>query len=736
VSELIGAVADSAAGLAPADLTAEVERLAEQNRHIHDRDCLNLNPATNRMNPRAEALLAAGLGSRASLGYPGDKYETGLEAIERIEVIAAELAAEVFDARYAEVRVGSGALANLYAFMATCRPGDTIIAPPAEIAGHVTHQGDGAAGRYGLTTVSAPVDPGSYSVDLDRLRELTLRIRPALITVGGSLNLVPHPVAAIREIADEVGAFVLFDAAHLCGMIAGRAWPNPLTEGAHLLSMSTYKSLGGPAGGLLLTNEPELAERIEAIAYPGLTANFDAGRVAALAITLNDWRAVGGDYATAMVGAAGRLASELAARDVPVFAAEAGFTTSHQFAVLAAAYGGGQAAARRLRRANLLACGIGLPVDPVPGDTNGLRLGTPEVVRLGLTADDMPELADHLAAALRPGTDPAEVAGAVTALRQRSTGIAFTADAPAPAPAGERPLTWLGGNPGDGWYEMTEGLLPLLTEADPELRLTLRAGGGEQNLTDIQAGAADLGLSIDIVVSAAVNGGAPFAAPLDRLACLGTGWSPLPYNVLQAEDAPIDFDKALTGDNFRVGVPPLDTTDELTFQRIVEHLGSSYDQIAARGGTVLLDGYDALVRALGAGEIDYVFGATTLPAPSIARAGRLPRAVRLAPLSDDLTDLLARRYGCVPGRIPAGTYPGLQHGDVPTAFVDTVFVCAATLDEDLAHRITVALLTAGDRLADVHPSLARFNPRTAWRNTPAPLHPGAARAYRELGLLS
>lgn len=122
------------AGLAPQAALAEIDRLVAENHRIHDDECLNLNPATNVMNPRAEAMLAAHLGSRASLGYPGEKYETGLEAIEQIEVAAAELAAEVFGARFAEVRVGSGALANLYTFMATCRPGDTIIAPPRRSA--------------------------------------------------------------------------------------------------------------------------------------------------------------------------------------------------------------------------------------------------------------------------------------------------------------------------------------------------------------------------------------------------------------------------------------------------------------------------------------------------------------------------------------------------------------------------------------------------------------------------
>jgi len=428
--ELVRSVSAAVSDRSAAQVQGEIERLAAENHRIHDVDCVNLNPATNVLNPRAEALLSAGLGSRPSLGPPGDKYETGLEAIERIEVLAAELAAQVFRARYAEVRVPSGALANLYAFMATCRPGDTIIAPPASIGGHVTHQAAGAAGLYGLTTVPAPVAADGYTVDVDALGPLAERTRPSLITVGGSLNLFPHPVAAIREVADSVGARVLVDVAHLCGVIAGRAWPPPLDEGAHVMSMSTYKSLGGPAGGLLVTDDAALAERLDAIAYPGLTANFDAGRTAALAMTLLDWKAAGPAYAAAMVATARRLAAELLALDVPVFAADRGCTRSHQFAVVAHRYGGGQRAARRLRRANLLACGIGLPLDPVPGDVNGLRIGTPEIVRLGMTEHDMPALASFLARGLDADTDPAAVAPEVTEWRRQFTGIHYTADNP------------------------------------------------------------------------------------------------------------------------------------------------------------------------------------------------------------------------------------------------------------------------------------------------------------------
>lgn len=396
-----------------AEITDRIDALANRSREIHERDCFNLNPATNVMNPRAEALLASGMGVRPSLGYPGDKYETGLEAIEEIEVMAAALAAQVFDAGFAEIRVASGAMANLYAFMAMAKPGDTIIAPPAEVGGHVTHHSAGCAGLFGLKTVAAPVDPENYTVDIAALDALAKEHRPSVITIGGSLNLWPHDVAGVRAVADKVGAKVLFDAAHQCGMIAGGHWPNPLDQGAHMMTMSTYKSLGGPPSGLIVTREADIAERLEAIAFPGMTANFDAAKSAALAVTLLDWRDFGGAYARAMADMAGALARAMADEGLPVFGADNGFTASHQFAVEAAEWGGGQAASARLRRAGFLACGIGLPIAPVAEDMNGLRIGTPELVRWGMTAEDAPRLAALIARALRsnaPEDMAAEVA--------------------------------------------------------------------------------------------------------------------------------------------------------------------------------------------------------------------------------------------------------------------------------------------------------------------------------------
>ena len=403
----------------PANAIAkEISRLTALNRRIYEQECFNLNPAGNVMNPRAEALLAENLGSRPSLGYPGDKYEMGLEAVEQIEVITAELCAEIFQARYAEIRVASGAMANLYAFMATCKPGDRIVVPPSSIGGHVTHHMAGAAGLYGLDIHEAPVDAANFTVDLDGLRKLALGLKPRLITIGGSLNLFPHPVKEVRAIADELGAKVLFDAAHLCGMIAGRAWANPLLEGAHLMTMSTYKSLGGPAGGLIVTNDPALARRIDQIAYPGMTANFDVAKSAALALTMLDWREHGQDYAKAMVRVAKALAQELDKIGVPVHAGGGGLTNSHQFALQAEKFGGGQTASKKLRKANLLVSGIGLPIAPVAGDLNGIRLGTPEIVRWGVAEIDTRQLAEFISKALT-ANDSTGLAAEVSQFRSK-----------------------------------------------------------------------------------------------------------------------------------------------------------------------------------------------------------------------------------------------------------------------------------------------------------------------------
>jgi len=422
-------VAEAEARLLAGDaegIEAEVLRLVDAHERHMDRESVGLNAGTNVMNPRAAALMARSLGNRPSLGHPGDKYEMGMEFAEQIEVVAEALVRRLFGAPYAEIRVGSGALANLYSFMAICKAGDRIMAFPPELGGHVTHHRAGVAGLYGIETHPVPHDAATMNVDLDRLRSEAKRLRPKIITAAGSLCLFPYPVREMRAIADEVGAYLLYDAAHMGGIIAGGRFQAPLAEGAQIMTMSTYKAFGGPPSGIILTTEAKLAERLDAIAYPGMTANFDLGKTAALALSTLDLLEHGRAYASRCIESARALGEALAAEGLPVQrVAGRGPTESHHLAIAAARLGGGQRASKHLAHANLLLCGIGLPLPPVAGDLNGIRIGTQEVTRWGMLPTDMPAIARLVARVWIEGEDPERIRPDVVAFRRGFQSLHF-----------------------------------------------------------------------------------------------------------------------------------------------------------------------------------------------------------------------------------------------------------------------------------------------------------------------
>ena len=406
--------------LPPEQAVAQIVAHARRSDLHYDEESIVLYAGTNVMDPQARALLASGLSSRPSLGHPGGKYETGLEDAEAIEMAALGYARQVFGAPYVEYRVASGSLANLYAFMALAKPGDTILALPTSAAGHATHRESGAAGLYGLRIVDIPWDAERMQVDVDALAEVARRERPRIILLGGSLVLFPYPVREARAIADEVGASLMYDAAHVSALITVAGSPrfqSPLDEGADVVSFSTYKSLGGPSGGMLLTRDATIGERIERIAYPGLTANFDNGRVAALAVTLAGFSVYGGDYVAAMLANGRALASALAEQGLPVVAATLDYTTTHHVALDARPFGGGDHAARRLARCAIHSSGIGLPGEEFPGDYNGLRFGVQEVTRWGMGPAQMRLIANLVADRLLDRRPPRAIWREVQMLR-------------------------------------------------------------------------------------------------------------------------------------------------------------------------------------------------------------------------------------------------------------------------------------------------------------------------------
>jgi glycine hydroxymethyltransferase len=404
----------------PRELAGLVEEWTRESEAWVDCESINLYAGTNIQTLAVRRAMQTTLNSRPSLGDPGDKYEMGLEYSDRIEVLAGNVLRQLFGATFVEHRVLSGSMANLYAFMATANPGDTIFAMPVSAAGHVTHHRDGAAGLYRLNVRSIPCHPESLLIDWDALAAEVEAHRPKLIVMGTSLPLLEYDIARAQQIAASAGARLMYDAAHVAGIIAGGQFQNPLAQGADLMTMSTYKSFGGPAGGAVLTNDAALAQRLRSIAYPGLTANFDMARIAGLAVACLELLEFGEEYARQCVENASRLGAELELRGFPVWYADGRIATqSHVIAVDARGWGGGTTAARRSEHSNVLFSGIPLPLAWDGPDYAGMRLATQEITRLGMGADDMPAIADFVLKALTQPECAEATKRAVRAFRRR-----------------------------------------------------------------------------------------------------------------------------------------------------------------------------------------------------------------------------------------------------------------------------------------------------------------------------
>jgi glycine hydroxymethyltransferase len=397
----------------PAAAVAHAAAAAREHARRIDQTCLQLYAGTNVASPLVAALHEAALAAQPSMGYPGDKYQAGLEPVDVVEVTAAEAVARVMGARFAEVRPTSATIANLAVYAALAKPGDTIAVLPDWAGGHLSHHEIGVPGVRGLRVAPLPYDDEALDVDLAALPEFLAREQPALVVVGASLMLFPH---RLTEIAAAVGGVpLLYDASHVAGLIAEQRFQDPLNQGADLVTFSTYKSFGGPPGGAIVTNDEPLAERVSTAVYPGLVANYDVSRLAPLAAAALERERSAGAYADQCIANAKTLAGELAAAGLDVLGEHRGFTASHHVALDARAFGGGTQAALRLAEGNILLSEIGIPRDPA----GGVRIGTQAITRQGFVEADMPAVAAAIAANLR-GDD---VRGQVEALRRSRDGL-------------------------------------------------------------------------------------------------------------------------------------------------------------------------------------------------------------------------------------------------------------------------------------------------------------------------
>lgn len=343
-----------------------------------------------------------------------DNSYAGTRYTDAIESLANAAAARLFHGRYATTRPLSGHIAALSALAPLLPRGSKLLAVETSAGGY-----DGYAPGYvpallGYTVRPLPVAAAHQRLDGDAAVAEIRRERPQAVVLGQSFFLFPYPLRAIAEAAHEIGALVFYDASHVLGLIAGGRFQDPLREGADVLFGSTHKSFPGPQGGLLVTDREDLFQQLDPALVWRIFDNAHWHRIAALGQTLLEMERVGAPYVRATIENAQALGRALHGAGLPVLAADDGFTESHQIhldrAALRARHGlGAGALARRWERQRLITDLVG-------------RLGTAEIARWGLTAADMPRLADLL---VRAGPGGQRVGTEVLAWRRQFRQLRF-----------------------------------------------------------------------------------------------------------------------------------------------------------------------------------------------------------------------------------------------------------------------------------------------------------------------
>jgi len=424
-----GVGASSFAAPAPGEMAATVVKVRDAVKRHSTRfeHAIPLIASENLLSPYAKELLISDFHSRYAEGLPGERYYEGNEQVDEVEEVCLALAKRLFRCSFADVRPTSGTVANLAVLKALTEPGDLVGTSRLADGAHISSASFGAFGLRGVKPVYYAWDAERMTIDVGRTREILKAVRPKVCLFGLSLFLFPMPLDELRPTLEEIGARGWYDAAHVLGLIAGGEFQDPLHEGCTVMSASTHKTLPGPQHGILLgsTEDTEVVKRLQSGAFPGVTSNHHLNAMAALAVSLAEFLEFGREYAHQTVANARALGQALHDRGFDVLAPELGFTRSHTLAVRVEKEGGGESAAKRLADAGVIANKNLLPGDKSPKHPGGVRLGTPEVTRVGMREKEMDRIAELFDDLLHKGRSEAEVRAKAAELKKEFTTLQF-----------------------------------------------------------------------------------------------------------------------------------------------------------------------------------------------------------------------------------------------------------------------------------------------------------------------
>lgn len=380
------------------------------------RNKIELIASENFVSPAVMEAMGTPLTNKYAEGYPGKRYYGGCEYVDMVETLAIERAKEIFGAGYANVQPHSGAQANLAVFFAALQPGDTVLSMNLSHGGHLSHGSPvNISGKY-FNIIPYGVSEDTNTIDYDEVRRLALETKPKLILAGASAYPRVIDFARFREIADEVGAYLMVDMAHIAGLIAAGLHPNPVPY-AHFVTSTTHKTLRGPRGGLILTNDEELAKAVNKAVFPGIQGGPLMHVIASKAVCFKEALSPSfKEYQGQVVKNAKALAEALLSKG---FKLVSGGTDNHLMLLdLSDSELTGKDAEHMLDEVNITANKNTIPFEKrSPFITSGVRIGTPAVTSRGMVEDDMREIADLISLTLTDfDANADEVRGRVAAL--------------------------------------------------------------------------------------------------------------------------------------------------------------------------------------------------------------------------------------------------------------------------------------------------------------------------------
>jgi glycine hydroxymethyltransferase len=388
----------------------QIFELIERERQ-RQHDTLELIASENHVSPAVLEAAGSVLTNKYAEGYPGARYYLGCGIYDQVETLAIERAKQMFSCKYANVQSHSGANANLAAFMALMKPGDQFISMNLASGGHLSHGMKLNTSAVFYKPAHYELDPKTETIDFDSVRAKARELRPKVILCGYSAYPRIIDFAQFRAIADEVGAYMMADVAHIAGLIVGGAHPSAFPH-AHVVTTTTHKTLRGPRGGLILTNDDELAKAINRAVFPGGQGGPLMHIIAAKAVAFGeDLKPEFKTYAHQIVKNAKALADGLMSKGYRLVS---GGTDNHLMLVDLRAVNAdltGIEVAQALEKAGIISNYNGVPNDPRPPRvTSGIRLGTPALTTRGLKENDMKQVADFIDRAVKSKSDEAALA--------------------------------------------------------------------------------------------------------------------------------------------------------------------------------------------------------------------------------------------------------------------------------------------------------------------------------------